>query len=455
MSFSKFIVSNPKIFAEISGYLNEKEIYDLTTREIRLSTCEIVLCSACDYNELKKHTWGKSRDYASNKIFGFMHRFIVEKLMNCKIPDGMFVDHINRKPLDNRRENLRIATPQQNAYNRSKKTGATSEYFGVSWNKKDGKWRVSISVDGNPIKLGSFNNELDAAKMYDLYLSHRKKENPNEIRDLNFPKDYEEYLKQELIIPKPRKPKSGFKGVVVKERGYRAQIYVKGIRKCISYSTSARKCAKAYDKYVVEHEMDNKLNFPEDYPNYKPKRKIKTSMIKNDDQSIKLHIKSSPNSIVLIDKEDYELVKYHCCHILNGTVNIRIENKNKRLNRLVMNENDPKIIIDHKNGNPFDNRKENLRRTDYQGNAENKQKKKGTSSDTIGVSKRKNKKSISWKVEVMRERKVVFRKTYKTEEYAARARDLYIIINLPNTLYKMNFKWNEEDIKKWKKILDM
>lgn len=39
---------------------------------------------------------------------------------NGNIPHGLVVDHINRNPTDNRLENLRIVTPQENLKNRSK-----------------------------------------------------------------------------------------------------------------------------------------------------------------------------------------------------------------------------------------------------------------------------------------------------------------------------------------------
>ena len=50
-------------------------------------------------------------------------------------------------------------------------------------------------------------------------------------------------------------------------------------------------------------------------------------------------------------------------------------------------------------------------------------------------------------------KKLVFSKRYTTEEYAARARDLYILLNLNRADYKINFQWTIEDIAKWKQLL--
>lgn len=45
-----------------------------------------------------------------------------------------------------------------------------SGYRGVSWSKRDQRWRASISVNSKSIGLGSFHNKLDAAKAYDTYV---------------------------------------------------------------------------------------------------------------------------------------------------------------------------------------------------------------------------------------------------------------------------------------------
>jgi len=91
-----------------------------------------------------------------------MHNLII------KIPPGMFIDHINHNGLDNRKANLRPATFTQNVWHRKKfRIPSRSRYKGVDWSKTQNKWRARIRVNGKRIYLGSFDNEISAAKAYD------------------------------------------------------------------------------------------------------------------------------------------------------------------------------------------------------------------------------------------------------------------------------------------------
>ena len=71
--------------------------------------------------------------------------------------DNLVVDHINHNTLDNRRENLRILTNQQNAQNRKgcNSQNKTSGLRGVI-RTKNGKWRAYLKLNWKVVHLGTF-----------------------------------------------------------------------------------------------------------------------------------------------------------------------------------------------------------------------------------------------------------------------------------------------------------
>lgn len=83
-------------------------------------------------------------------------------LMN--VTDSNTVDHINGNPLDNRRENLRVCTHQQNCFNRgghsNKKSGLPK---GVFKTKLANWYCAKIMLHGKSIHLGQFYG-IEAAK---------------------------------------------------------------------------------------------------------------------------------------------------------------------------------------------------------------------------------------------------------------------------------------------------
>ena len=79
------------------------------------------------------------------------------------------IDHININSLDNRIENLRLATCSQNTRNQNKRKNCSSKYKGVSWDKQNNKWGAQIRINGKTKHLGSFTNEDEA------YLAYKKK----------------------------------------------------------------------------------------------------------------------------------------------------------------------------------------------------------------------------------------------------------------------------------------
>ncbi len=90
----------------------------------------------------------------------YLHRAI----MNA--PSGMQVDHISGDSLDNRRENLRLATHAQNQRNKGLSVANKSGFKGVSWSNLIQKWVAYISSHGRERYLGAFTTPEAAHAAY-------------------------------------------------------------------------------------------------------------------------------------------------------------------------------------------------------------------------------------------------------------------------------------------------
>ncbi len=164
--------------------------YGYTFRRIKLTQGKYAIVDVEDFEQLNQHKWlcthaGYALRAAPNKsgkgpkqVKIPMHRLL------CLVPDGMFVDHINRNPLDNRKANLRPATHRQNVWNRklTRKTKKT-RYTGVHWDNRREKWQVLVRIDGRNRGFGSYADEVEAARAYDRVA----KQHRGEFAVLNFP----------------------------------------------------------------------------------------------------------------------------------------------------------------------------------------------------------------------------------------------------------------------------
>lgn len=75
-------------------------------------------------------------------------------------------DHIDGNGLNNQRNNLRACTFSQNNANTRSRNNTSSSYLGVSWSKREKKWRASIQKNGKTKSLGYWDSEIKAAKVY-------------------------------------------------------------------------------------------------------------------------------------------------------------------------------------------------------------------------------------------------------------------------------------------------
>jgi hypothetical protein len=100
----------------------------------------------------------RDNETSTNTIL--MHRFILN--LNG-IPQA---DHISGDRLDNRRGNLRVVTPHENAFNRGRNRNNRSGFKGVCWHVCANKWRAYINLNRRQIHLGLFKDKNDARDAY-------------------------------------------------------------------------------------------------------------------------------------------------------------------------------------------------------------------------------------------------------------------------------------------------
>mgnify|MGYP000843958231 CR=1 FL=1 len=86
----------------------------------------------------------------------FLHRVI------AGAKDGERVDHIDRDPLNNRRNNLRIVTNAQNMQNSSGHKDSRTGVRNVTFDPKRGYYQVQVRVDGHNKTIGYF-RDLESA----------------------------------------------------------------------------------------------------------------------------------------------------------------------------------------------------------------------------------------------------------------------------------------------------
>lgn len=93
----------------------------------------------------------------NKKINFFIHRLVWETYVG-PIPEGKWIDHIDRVRDNNDLSNLRVLTQQQNRWNSGAK--------GCTYRKNRNKWEATIWVNEKRIQLGYFPTEAEARNAY-------------------------------------------------------------------------------------------------------------------------------------------------------------------------------------------------------------------------------------------------------------------------------------------------
>ena len=166
--------------------------YRKTARPVHICQCQnhawtaltqgyITLVSPEDAHIIQERKWttfiGKKGGlYARTGERRFLHQVIL---------GTKGADHINRNGTDNRRNNLRPATLQQNAANR--KNRRPQGFRGVR--KLSTRWGARITVESKNVWLGTADTREEAARIYDAAALKYF----GEFASLNFPTDVHDH----------------------------------------------------------------------------------------------------------------------------------------------------------------------------------------------------------------------------------------------------------------------
>jgi HNH endonuclease len=158
-------------------------------RHIALTKGKFAIVDAADFAYLSQFRWhakeARGRFYAATTVAGrivTMHQLLMDP------PRGKVVDHIDGNGLNNRRDNLRICTPQQNRRN-TRPRRKSSAFLGVS--RRGDKYAARIKHNDRELYLGTFDDEIAAARARDC----QAKELFGPFAWLNFP--------DEALAPEP------------------------------------------------------------------------------------------------------------------------------------------------------------------------------------------------------------------------------------------------------------
>lgn len=144
------------------------------TARIPLSRGYLAIIDAADLKWLSQWDWSAHVTdhtvYPVRKVQtdrGSRLLFMGRLLLGLDFDDPRIANHRDGNALNNRRENLRIATPQQSVWTIRRRRASKSGFVGVIWSKHKKRWQARISRDGKLRHIGWYRTKEDAAEAYD------------------------------------------------------------------------------------------------------------------------------------------------------------------------------------------------------------------------------------------------------------------------------------------------
>ena len=167
-----------------------------------------------DFDKIKNYNWYSVEDCGN--FYAYANTVSLNRKSTIKIhrlltdaPAHLQVDHLNRNGLDNRKCNLRLVTNTQNQWNKKNNNRELPKGVSLTSNNNSNKFKVRIKYYNKEISLGTYDNLVEAAAVYQgaailrekIFLNENKLINPKvgplTDSDLNeLEKEFSEHRKE-------------------------------------------------------------------------------------------------------------------------------------------------------------------------------------------------------------------------------------------------------------------
>jgi hypothetical protein len=153
--------------------------------EMELTLGKFTVIDKADYELVKNYRWCyQNQGYVIAGTGEGAKTIMLHRLLLGLKDPKLQGDHIDGNGLNNRRSNIRIATPVQNHQNRA--GSSLTRYKGVYANLVRGggvEYIVILYINGEQVKIGTYSTAEEAARAYDK----KAREIYGEFAWLNFP----------------------------------------------------------------------------------------------------------------------------------------------------------------------------------------------------------------------------------------------------------------------------
>ena len=123
--------------------------------------CEFIIVDDEDFDRIKPYKWRINNGSIQAVVNGKL-----EMLSNFIMGTNRTIDHKDRNPFNNQRENFRFCNNSLNRANSKLNKSNTSGFRGVSWHKISKKWRATIRQNGYHTHIGYYHSKKEAALAY-------------------------------------------------------------------------------------------------------------------------------------------------------------------------------------------------------------------------------------------------------------------------------------------------